>query len=297
MSRFPGLFVTPFSLIDRRDGSPGFLGDRNGRCMMFSTEERIYRYDDNKIADKIALGTAGQIAMARSDNIYVLLSGYQQVLRGHRQMISDLAFSPDNRVLISGSYDQTVRVWTVATGYERKCLRGHTSVASVAFNPNGQVIASGYSDGITRLWALPSGRQLMILPSHGDEISLAFSPDGQLIATNSWNCIRIWDVKSGRQLRIIGPHEHFDRIIFTPNGRYIVSVARGNMYLVDIRTGQEKMIEYDRPNVLFTGSAIYINCPRILLDNRANFELVLIVKWPCSHLYDPRVWRDVARFV
>ncbi len=52
-----------------------------------------------------------------------------------------VTFSPDGRLIVSGSIDGTVRVWDAATGAERRVLQGHScSVRAVAFSPDGQLI-------------------------------------------------------------------------------------------------------------------------------------------------------------
>jgi WD40 repeat protein len=75
-------------------------------------------------------------------------------LRGHRDLVSDVAFSPDGRHLVTGSYDRTVRVWNLASG-EGQVLSGHVGpVWTVAWVRPDRVL-SGSSDGTVRLWTLP----------------------------------------------------------------------------------------------------------------------------------------------
>ncbi len=69
---------------------------------------------------------------------------------------TSIVFSPDGQVLVSGSYDATIRLWDVATGEQRYTFEGHTySIASVAVSPDGTRIASGSYDGTVLLWAYP----------------------------------------------------------------------------------------------------------------------------------------------
>jgi WD40 repeat protein len=58
-----------------------------------------------------------------------------------------------NRILASGSRDETVRLWDVATGYPRATLTGHGGwVTAVAFSPDGTMLASGSYDRTVKLW-------------------------------------------------------------------------------------------------------------------------------------------------
>ena len=65
-----------------------------------------------------------------------------------------MAFSPDGRLLASGGYDETVRLWDRATGDCLRTLTAHTAVQAVAFSPDGRLLASCGNDRKVRLWDL-----------------------------------------------------------------------------------------------------------------------------------------------
>jgi WD40 repeat protein len=68
-----------------------------------------------------------------------------------------VAFSPDGKLLVSGSRDQTIRLWNVATGKELKVLEGHTNgVTGLAFLPDSTYLISGSDDGSMRVWGIPA---------------------------------------------------------------------------------------------------------------------------------------------
>jgi WD40 repeat protein len=66
-----------------------------------------------------------------------------------------VAFTPDNRQVVAGSYDRTVRVYDVATGREVVCLDSPAGVHGVAVSPDGRHVLAGGRDGILRLYRLP----------------------------------------------------------------------------------------------------------------------------------------------
>ena len=71
----------------------------------------------------------------------------------HTGSIESVSFSPDSRMLVSGSMDGSVRLWNIETGNLLKVLTGHMKrVSSVSFSPNGRMLVSGSLDGTILLW-------------------------------------------------------------------------------------------------------------------------------------------------
>ena len=155
-----------------------------------------------------------------------------------------MAYSPDGRLLASGSKDQQVKLWNMATGQFEKTLAGHTApVFSQAFSPDGRMLASAGADAVIRLWDLASGQQRATLTGHPSWIwSVAFSPDGRRLASGGGNdnTMRLWDVATGKCLAVCQGHQSRVRgVAFLPDGQTAASGGEDNsVRLWDARTGE-----------------------------------------------------------
>jgi len=64
-----------------------------------------------------------------------------------------VSFSLDGKRIVSGSFDNTLKVWDAQTGQETLTLKGHSSyVNSVSFSPDGKRIVSGSTDNTLKVW-------------------------------------------------------------------------------------------------------------------------------------------------
>ncbi len=116
-------------------------------------------------------------------------------LMGHSHIVSSLAISADAKFLVSGSQDQTIRVWNLATGELVHTLKGHRdSVNAVALSPDAQIIASGSADKTIKLWHLQSGELLGTFTGHTHTVTaLSFTDSGEMLVSGSLDkTIKIW---------------------------------------------------------------------------------------------------------
>jgi hypothetical protein len=110
-------------------------------------------------------------------------------------------FSPDGRVLAAGTFEGTVRRWTVATGKELPPMKVHDdAVLALAFTADGRTLATASrEDAAMRLWDAVTGKERGRLAGHnGPVYTLAFSPDGRRLAVGGEEqALLLWDL--GRQ--------------------------------------------------------------------------------------------------
>ncbi|MEH2135552.1 WD40 repeat domain-containing protein [Nostoc sp.] len=116
-------------------------------------------------------------------------------LMGHSHIVRSLAINADGRILVSGSWDQTIKIWQLETGELLHTLKGHRDrVYAIALSPDGQIIASGSADKTIKLWHLQTGELLGTFTGHGNIVTaLAFTASGEMLVSGSLDkTIKIW---------------------------------------------------------------------------------------------------------
>jgi WD40 repeat protein len=95
---------------------------------------------------------------------------------GHSAGVSSVAISPDGQTLISGSMDNTIKIWDLNRGEElRSFPRQPSIVESIAISPDGQTLASGGWGNIIKLWNLTTGQEIRTLRQPTDKPAGVYS--------------------------------------------------------------------------------------------------------------------------
>mmetsp|Transcript_42453 Transcript_42453/g.51475 ORF Transcript_42453/g.51475 Transcript_42453/m.51475 type:complete len:597 (+) Transcript_42453:320-2110(+) len=128
------------------------------------------------------------------------------VLEGHQESMNCVQF--DDKLLVSGSLDKTLRVWDLQTWEARHVLTGHeATVWCLQYVHNILVSASG--DKTLRVWCLQKGECLRVLEGHnGDVYCLQF--DGETVVSGSRDgTLRVWNTISGKCRHLLQGHTDY----------------------------------------------------------------------------------------
>lgn len=185
---------------------------------------------------------------------------------GHIATVNSIAISPDGQYVISGSDDNTLKLWEVATGKEIRTFTGHSGgILSVAFSPDGRYALSGSYDNTLKLWEIRTGKEIRTFSGHKNLVktsyfpsmliggqptsevfeykgvkAVGFSTDGHFaLSVGADNTLKLWDIATGREIRTFSG---YDRVLISPDGRYVLTGYDGDrtlLKLLEVSTGKE----------------------------------------------------------
>ena len=148
----------------------------------------------------------------------------------HEKDIRSVAFSPDGKLALTGSDDNTAKLWDIASGECMHSFQHKSYVYSVAFSPNGKLALTGSWDGTAKLWNVASGECLHTFchkasgPLRNYIESVAFSPNGAFVLTGSDDhTAKLWDVVSGECLYIFPHNDTIRSVSFSPDGAFALT--------------------------------------------------------------------------
>jgi WD40 repeat protein len=165
-----------------------------------------------------------------------------------RTFQSAVAFSPDGKTLVSGSWDHVVRLWDVETRKEKFTYQGKSKVMHLSYSPDGKTLAAAYFDDLVVLLDPATGKeQRTIRVNTNSKLNVAvFTPDGKYIVTGSWrheDNVQVWDPATGKLVAKMndGRVNKVWSLCFSPDGKTLVSTdANGAIRLWDMENWKEK---------------------------------------------------------
>jgi cytochrome c len=141
-------------------------------------------------------------------------------LRGHGGPVRAVASSPDGRLALSGSFDQSAILWAVEEGSALAVWRFHDgAVNAVAALPDGRFATAG-EDGRIALWRVGRAAPETVIEAHkGPIVALSLSPDGKALASASWDgTARVTPLGAGEARVLSGHQGNVNGVAVLPDG-------------------------------------------------------------------------------
>lgn len=181
-----------------------------------------------------------------------------QVISGHSNSVTAVAFSPDAATVLTGSDDQTIKLWDISGGVETRTFTGASArIASIAFSHDGLSIAGGATDGTVRVWTVADGSlQRTAAPCSSTITSVQFNADDSelLVGIGAKNSIKLdSDPPAGNDINL-----------GVPQGLLLTNVPPGQYSLW-------VQIETDRSDPVRTYSTALVNVINDFTPNIDNF--------------------------
>ncbi len=159
-----------------------------------------------------------------------------RVLGGHTHSVRAIAAFQD--ILVSGSYDCSVRVWKISTGETLHQLRGHgQKVYSVVLDHMRRRCISGSMDNTVKIWSLDTGANLYTLEGHSSLVGLLDLRDGRLVSAAADSTLRIWDPENGQCKNTLTAHTGAITC-FQHDGTKVISGSDRTLKMWNVQTGE-----------------------------------------------------------
>ena len=207
------------------------------------------------------LGQQGQLLAFGGDDHIVRLWNVQSQrfvapLRGHRESVRGLTFSPDATRLATVSQDGQIHFWSVRDGNRLRSLNEPVRGArEITFQPDGARFAVSGFDSSVRIYDSATYQLVATLPTHNtNNEAVAYSADGSLLAVGGrTGVVRIWRTSDNRHLiDIEGDGRRVRAIAFSPDGSSLATGGDGPFIMLwNPQTGKLIRILNERPGRTF----------------------------------------------
>ncbi|OAJ37621.1 hypothetical protein, variant 1 [Batrachochytrium dendrobatidis JEL423] len=214
-------------------------GDREGavyvppkRLLKLLRQAIAYQMGSSRYAPTI---TPKISSLLQDYSSLVVPNTVKSVFSGHTGNIKCVEFvGEDGKQIVSGSSDNTCRVWHTETGVQMGILEGHTSrIWDVTSTLNGNYVASASGDSTIKVWSInDSGMPCLSTLSggSGDMYTVKYHPTHSFLVSGGYDkVVRLYDIERGVAAKTFTGHQlSVSKVIFNPLGNLIISGSKDN---------------------------------------------------------------------
>ncbi|MHC4878018.1 MAG: WD40 domain-containing protein [Planctomycetota bacterium] len=194
----------------------------------------------NDVAVSVEKGLAAFATQQNSVLVRSLKDGAEiKKLDGHTGSVNGVALTADGTSVVSGSADQTVRIWSLESGAETRQIKTPSPIHDVCVSVDGKLIATAHEDKVIRIWsfAAPEGEQpegekpVRELKGHGGAVTSLAQVGGnadQIISGSADSTLRVWQLSNGQNVRSMNHGGPIVDVASRPDGQAFASVSSNN---------------------------------------------------------------------
>src|SRR5260370_13328364 len=180
--------------------------------------------------------------------------------------VTSVAISEDGKLLATGSFDKTARLWDMSTARQLRTFPHPHLAQYVNLSPDGKWLVTGSADNIARLWDLAKGKEIRAFRGHTDGVvSVAVSGDAKKLATASVDgTAPLSYMLTGQRIHTFAAQAKRRRplgvtvVAFSKNGKWLATGSEDHTArLWDLETGKEVRVFRGHTNGI--GSVAFSN--------------------------------------
>ncbi len=151
-----------------------------------------------------------------------------KTLSGHQNAIASLDFAENGKMICSGSWDKTIRIWNPITGETSRIIEtGKSIVFTTAISKDGKSVACGNWSQNINVYNDVTGDLSSTFKAHSFKTNdLTYSPDGKSLLSVGIDTIKLWDaITYSLKASMTGHKADINRAVFSPDNKTIASAA------------------------------------------------------------------------
>eukprot|EP01127_Copromyxa_protea_P024417 TRINITY_DN95_c0_g1_i1.p1 TRINITY_DN95_c0_g1~~TRINITY_DN95_c0_g1_i1.p1 ORF type:complete len:327 (-),score=83.44 TRINITY_DN95_c0_g1_i1:50-1030(-) len=227
-------------------------GDGEGALSEYGVAHRALKGHGHFVED-VVLSKDGQFALSASWDgslrLWDLNEGKStRRFVQHTKAATSVAFSPDNRQIVSGSKDHTIRLWNTLGECKitiDEASQSHSDwVSCVHFSPSTTtplVVSAGW-DKLVKVWTITDEFKLkQNLAGHTGYVNaVTISPDGSLCASGGKDgTAMLWALEEGKHLYSLDAKDIINALVFSPNHFWLCAATDSGIIIWDLESKQE----------------------------------------------------------